>query len=119
MRLRLLSGQFFLGAYGGYFGGAAGIMMVAFWTFAAGTDAKEVQAQRTLLVVAANSAAVLLFSAMTMVRWDDALILAPAALLGGYCGARLALRLSPLHVRVATVTIAAGVTVLFFLRAYA
>jgi len=118
-RWGIVAGQFILGAYGGYFGGAAGIMMVAFWTFAAGCEAKAVQAQRTLLVVAANSAAVLFFSATSIVRWDTVLILAPAALAGGYCGALVGLRLRPLHVRIATVTIAAGVTLLFFLRAYA
>ena len=117
-RLGLLSGQFVLGAYGGYFGGAAGIMMVAFWTFAAGSDLKGVQAQRTLLVVAANSAAVLFFSATAIVKWDAVLVVAPAALAGGYCGALLALRLHPFLVRIATVAIAAAVTLLFFLRAY-
>ena len=117
-RWLLLSGQFLLGAYGGYFGGAAGIMMVAFWTFAAGVDAKGVQAQRTLLVVAANSAAILFFSVTALVDWRAVLVLAPTALAGGYCGALLGLRLRAIHVRVATVVIAAAVTLLFFLRAY-
>jgi hypothetical protein len=115
----LLCGQFLLGGYGGYFGGAAGIMMVAFWTFAAGCEAKAVQAQRTLLVLAANTAAVLFFSAMGIVAWSAVAVLAPAALAGGYCGALVALRLRARHVRTATVGIAAAVTLLFFLRAYA
>lgn len=117
-RRMLLSGQFLLGAYGGYFGGAAGIMMVAFWTFAAGVDAKGVQAQRTLLVVAANSAAILIFSVTAIVDWRAVLVLAPAALAGGYCGALLGIRLRAIHVQIATVAIAAVVTLLFFLRAY-
>jgi uncharacterized membrane protein YfcA len=118
-RWSLLCGQLVLGAYGGYFGGAAGIMMVAFWTLACGVDAKGVQAQRTLLVVAANSAAILFFSLTAMVDWSAVLVVAPAALAGGYFGALAGLRLRARDVRVLTVAIAAGVTLLFFLRAYA
>ena len=118
-RWGLLGGQFTLGVYGGYFGGAAGIMMVAFWVFAAGSDPKAVQAQRTFLVVAANSAAVLFFSAAAIVNWHSVLLVAPAALAGGYCGAHVGLRLRPVQVRIATVAIAAAVTFLFFVRAYA
>jgi uncharacterized protein len=118
-RRALLVGQFLLGLYGGYFGGAAGIMMVAFWTLVAGSDAKAVQAQRTLLVTSANSAAVLFFAAAGVVDWTAVLIVAPAALVGGYAGALIGLRLAAAHVRFATIAIAAVVTAVFFVRAYA
>jgi uncharacterized membrane protein YfcA len=115
----ILAGQALLGVYAGYFGGAAGIMMAAFWAIAAGCDAKAVQAQRTLLVAAANSAAVLLFCVTGIVDWAAVLVLAPAALAGGYLGALIGLRLRPAHVRSATVAMAAAVTLAFFVRAYA
>lgn len=114
----LLAGQFGLGIYGGYFGGAAGLMMVAFWTFIAGVEAKSVQAQRTLLVTVANSAAVLLFAAIGVVRWDLILIVMPAGIAGGYAGALLGRRLRAAHVRSATICISAVVTLAFFVRAY-
>ena len=114
----ILSGQFLLGVYGGYFGGAAGIMMLALWGILTGAEAKAVQAQRTILVVAANTAAVLFFSLTPIVQWRAVLIVAPAALVGGYFGALVALRLRASHVRIATVAIAAAVTMAFFLRAY-
>jgi len=41
--------QLLLGVYGGYFGGAVGLMMLAVWSLATGADLKALQAPRTLL----------------------------------------------------------------------
>src|SRR5277367_2597572 len=47
--------QFVLGIYGGYFGGAIGIMMTAVWGLLMQRNLKSLNAQRTLLVTAANT----------------------------------------------------------------
>jgi uncharacterized membrane protein YfcA len=114
----VVGGQFVLGLYGGYFGGAVGLMMMAFWSLVAGADLKALQAPRTLLVTIANTAAIAYFALSGAVHWDKVAWLAPAGLVGGYLGARLGQRLSARYVRWATLAFAAGVTALFFWRAY-
>ncbi|MFI5246705.1 MAG: sulfite exporter TauE/SafE family protein, partial [Gemmatimonadales bacterium] len=54
----MVVGQFFLGTYAGYFGGAVGIMMLAAWSLLGVTDIKAMNAARMGLVAAANSVAV-------------------------------------------------------------
>jgi uncharacterized membrane protein YfcA len=111
-------GQLLLGVYGGYFGGAVGLMMLAFWSLAGAADLKVLQAPRVLLVTIANTAAVACFALAGAVQWERVAWLAPAALVGGYLGARLGRRLSARAVRWATLTLAAAITGLFFWRAY-
>lgn len=114
----VLTVQFLLGIYGGYFGGAVGLMMIAAWSLIAGVDIKTLNPPRTLMVTAANSAAVLCFAAVGAVRWPEAMLVAVGALAGGYLGAHAGRRLPPIMVRTATLLIATGMTAVFFLRAY-
>ena len=115
----LIAGQFLLGVYGGYFGGAVGIMMLAFWSLLAGGELKDLQAPRTLLVTAANAAAVAWFVGARAVDWGSILAMAPAALAGGWLGAQAGRRLPAAWVRRATIALAACVTAAFFVRGYA
>ncbi|MBI5130863.1 MAG: sulfite exporter TauE/SafE family protein [Rhodopseudomonas palustris] len=114
----LLAIQFLLGIYGGYFGGAVGLMMMAAWNLLDGADVKALNPPRTLLVSAANTVAVLCFIGAGAVRWPQALSVAGGALVGGYLGAVLGKRLPAVVVRVATVLLATVMTIHFFIRAY-
>lgn len=113
----LLSGQFVLAIYGGYFGGAVGIMMMAGWSLLESVDFRRFQPARTVLVSAANAIAVGVFAVAGVVRWQEALILGVGAALGGFGGALLARCLPAPMLRAATVLLCAVVTALFFLRA--
>lgn len=115
----ILAAQALLGCYGGYFGGAVGLMMLAFWSITTSMDAKRLQAPRMFLATAANTAALFIFAAMRVVEWQAVLVLAPAAVAGGYFGARIAASLSAHGVRAATLALATLVTLAFFVRAYA
>ncbi|MEA2743525.1 MAG: uncharacterized protein QOG25_1896, partial [Acetobacteraceae bacterium] len=53
--------QFILSIYGGYFGGAIGLMMMAVWTLIDTAELKAMAAARTLLVGVTNGSAVLCF----------------------------------------------------------
>ena len=110
--------QLGLGVYGGYFGGAVGLMMMAAWSLLDDVDVKGLNAPRTLLVTAANSVAVLCFALAGAVRWPEAMLVGVGALAGGYGGARLGKMLPPAVVRLGTVVVAAGMTLHFFVRAY-
>ena len=48
----LLAAQFLLGIYGGYFGGAVGIMMMAVWSVMGLTDIRAMNAIKVVLVAA-------------------------------------------------------------------
>jgi uncharacterized protein len=109
--------QFALGVYGGYFGGAVGLMMIAAWSLLAGADLKQLNPPRTLMVSAANTIAVLCFVVAGAVRWRETVVLAVAAVIGGYLGAHLGRRLDARLVRAATITLSVVMTILFFLRA--
>lgn len=110
--------QFVLGVYGGYFGGAVGLMMLALWALLDGAEIRALQAPRTVLTTAANSIAVLCFIVAGAVRWPEALAVGLGALAGGVLGSYAGKGLPAGVVRAATVTLAFAVTAAFFVRAY-
>jgi uncharacterized membrane protein YfcA len=115
----LLIVQFVISLYGGYFGGAVGLMMLAAWgLLTASVNVKAMGPARTLLVSAANGAAVLLFIASGVVRWPETLALLAGAVAGGYGGARVARRLPPVLVRAIVLLLTATITAAFFRRAF-
>lgn len=114
----VLAIQFALGIYGGYFGGAVGLMMLAVWGLVSGEDIRSLNAPRTLLVSAANSMAVIIFVVARAVYWPQTVVMLVAAAAGGYGGAQVGRRARSQVVRAVTLIITAGVTGAFFKRAY-
>jgi uncharacterized membrane protein YfcA len=110
--------QLLLGVYGGYFGGAVGLMMMAVWGLLDNRTAKSFNAPRTLLVSAANTVAVLIFISAGSVRWPESLTMLVGAAVGGYFGAMLGRRANAQVVRWGTVIISSCITVAFFFKAY-
>src|SRR5262249_56472603 len=82
--------QFFIGIYGGYFGGAVGIIMLAVWSVAGIRDIHAMNGGRTLFGGIMNAAAVVCFVIAGKVWWLQTSIMLVAAVAGGYAGARLA-----------------------------
>jgi len=115
----VLAIQFALGGYGGYFGGAVGIMMIATWGLLDNRDIKYLNAPRTLLVGAANLIAVLAFIGAQAVRWPETLAMLAGATLGGYGGARIGRRASPAVIRAGTLVTTSCITLAFFVKTYA
>ncbi len=109
--------QFCLGVYGGYFGGAVGIMMVAVWGLLGAHDLKRMSGPRVLMVTAANTMAVLIFIAAGAVDWPAAAVMLVTASLGGYAGAIAGKRIPGPVVRYGTLVLTACITVVFFVRA--
>ena len=115
----VLAVQFALGIYGGYFGGAVGIMMIAMWGLLENCDVKHLNAPRTLMVSAANVVAVVAFIIAHAVRWPETLTMLAGAVIGGYGGAWVGQRAPSGIVRSMTLIITAGITLLFFVKTYA
>jgi uncharacterized membrane protein YfcA len=114
----VLTIQFALAIYGGYFGGAVGIMMMAVWGLLDSRELKSLNAPRTLLVSAANAVAVLTFILAQAVHWHETIIMLVAATLGGYGGAQLGRRAPAKAVRAGTILLTSLITLAFFARAY-
>jgi uncharacterized protein len=113
----VLSVQFLLAIYGGYFGGAVGIMMMAVWGLLSSAELKVMNPAKVLLVGAMNAVAVVCFVAAGAVRWPETLVMLAAAALGGYAGATLGRRLPPATVRWGITGFSFAMTLVFFGRA--
>ncbi|HVJ52526.1 MAG TPA: sulfite exporter TauE/SafE family protein [Aliidongia sp.] len=109
--------QFAIGIYGGYFGGAIGILMLALFGLFGLSDIHEMNALKTLLAGLMNGAAVICFALAGKVWWPQTLTMLVAAVIGGYVGARIARRMNPAHIRAIIIAIGSFMTVVFFLRA--
>ncbi|MFL5382723.1 MAG: sulfite exporter TauE/SafE family protein [Longimicrobiaceae bacterium] len=108
--------QFFVAVYGGYFGGAIGIMMLSTWALFGLTDLKAMNATKTVLAGALNGVAVVLFIAAGKVWWPQTLVMLMGSLAGGYLGAHYARRVDQRHIRTVIIAISVTMTVLFFTR---
>ena len=117
-RAAVLVVQFALGVYGGYFGGAVGIMMMAVWGLLDSRELKLLNAPRTLLVSAANTMAVVAFIVARAVYWPETIVMLIGALIGGYGGAMVGRRASAPVIRYGTLVVTACITIAFFVRAY-
>lgn len=110
--------QFALGVYGGYFGGAVGLMMLAAWGLLGGADVARMAPLRTIMVAAANTTAVLLFLIARQVDLASGAALMAGAIAGGWLGAQVGRRLPPLLFRLLVLGVTVATTAAFFWRAY-
>lgn len=114
----VLVAQFFLAVYGGYFGGAIGIMMLALWSIGLGLDTAAGNPMRIAQVAAVYLSATALFL-LASDALDTPLLLTTMLLggvVGGFAGAHLARRLPAGLLRGTILAIAVTMTVLYFLR---
>ncbi len=108
--------QFIVAIYGGYFGGAIGILMLAAFTLYGLSNIHEMNALKTLLGGRLNGVAVVCFIIAGKIDWPPALLMLTASVAGGYFGARVARRMNPTHIRALIIAIGAVMTVVFFTR---
>lgn len=106
--------QFFIGIYGGYFGGGIGILMLAALT-AAGIGVRAAGATKNVLAAAMNASAVLIFLVQARVLpWLLVTCVAIPAIVGGQIGAHLLHRVHEKVLRIAIVCIGIALTVGLF-----
>ncbi|RHW18776.1 sulfite exporter TauE/SafE family protein [Sphingomonas gilva] len=114
----LIAAQSLLGVYGGYFGGGVGLMTTATYGLLAHVSPRDMFAARTLMLAVANLAAAIVFIGFAMVEWRSCLPMLAGAIVGGWVGAHFGKRLPPGPVRIWTLLVTGGTTIVFFLRAY-
>ena len=90
----LLPTVFLAAVYGGYFGGALGVILIATLSLFAHDSLVRLNALKGLLSLVVASVTVVYFAIGAPVYWLAVAVLAPTTLVGGYVGARVA-RKSP------------------------
>lgn len=113
----VVGGQFLLCTYAGFFGGAVGILTMAYWSLAGMSNVQTMNAAKAVLLGAANAVSVLLFVAADAVRWPLVACMVAGAVLGGYAGAHLARRVTARQLQVGLSVFNVAVTGVFFVRA--
>jgi uncharacterized protein len=110
--------QLLVGVYGGYFGAAMGIIMLAFLSLVVPGDIQRRNALKNFLGALINLVASVYFLLAGLVSAPAALIMTAGAISGGIMGGRLAHRASPRVVRAVVVTIGLCISVLLAYRSY-
>ncbi len=100
--------------YGGYFNGGLGIVLLALLGLLGYTHLNFMNGLKNLISAILTSIAVLVYALGKTVIWSDALMMMPAAIVGGYTGALLAQRLPERQLRYGIVTIGVITTAWFF-----
>ena len=110
--------QFFSSIYGGYFGAGNGILMLAAMGLLGLHDLNRANGIKNFLGICINSIAVQSFAFSGLVVWPVAAVMVGAALLGGYVGAHLAVRVGQVVVRRAIITIGFVITFVMVWRVW-
>ena len=108
--------QFLVGVYGGYFGAGMGILMLAALSIMGHTDIHQMNGVKNLLAVCINGIAAIYFAFSGLVLWQDSVIMAVGAIVGGIGGAGLARRIGRQAVRHIVIAVGFAMALSMMLR---
>ncbi|POM25987.1 hypothetical protein BTM25_03710 [Actinomadura rubteroloni] len=108
------------GVYGGYFGAAQGIILIAVLGIALDDEIQRVNAAKNVLSAVVNGSAAVLFTGLwlfsdTRIDWLAVLLIALGATLGGLLGARVGRRIPPPLLRAVIVVVGLAALAKFLL----
>jgi uncharacterized membrane protein YfcA len=98
-------GVFAGGVYGGYFGAAQGILVLAILSLALDEDLQRINAVKVVLTGLVNLVSGIVFIFAAHVAWGPAGLIAGGSVLGGVIGARTGRRLPPTALRALIVVV--------------
>jgi uncharacterized protein len=112
----LATGIFLSGCYGGYFGGAQGVLLIGLLGSFLDEPMQRVNGAKNVLLVVVNGAAAVVFVVFAHIAWVAAALIAAGSMAGGVFGARFGRRLPPAALRafVVLVGILSAVKLIFF-----
>ena len=105
-----------MGIYGGYFGAGIGILMLAVLGLLGLTDIHEMNGLKNFFALLINGIAALYFILSGAVIWIDVLVMALAAICGGYFAAGVARKLGRTFVRRLVILIGIAMAISLFFR---
>ncbi|MDA8291678.1 MAG: sulfite exporter TauE/SafE family protein [Actinomycetota bacterium] len=111
-------GVFLVSVYAGYFGAAAGVLLLGFLLYSTGEVLARSNAMKNALLGIANGVAALAFAAFGPVHWLDVLPLAAGFLVGGRLGPVIVRRAPATPLRVLIACAGLGLAVRLGLDAY-
>ncbi|GGN33484.1 UPF0721 transmembrane protein [Actinoplanes campanulatus] len=99
---------FLIGVYGGYFGAAAGVLMLAVMSMSVVEPLAVSNAVKSVVLCASNAAAAILYAVIAPVHWTAALLLGAGCLIGSWIGPSLVRRTPERPLRVVIALAALG-----------
>jgi uncharacterized protein len=103
--LPLLGSVYAAGIYGGYFGAAQGVILIALLGIFLSDDLQRLTGLKNVLQAVVNGVAAVLFIVLAPVSWAAAALIAIGSIVGGQLGARVGRRLSPFVLRVVIIVV--------------
>lgn len=102
------------GVYGGYFGAAQGVILMAVLGIGMDPNLQRMNAIKNVLAMIVNAVAAVLFVIVTDIDWKAALLIAVGSTIGGFLGAAFGRRLPPIALRgfIVVIGVTAVVTML-------
>jgi uncharacterized protein len=101
----LLAGIFGAGVYGGYFGAAQGVLLLALLGIGLDDDLQSHNAVKNVLATVANLVSGVIFALVAPISWPVVVLIAVSSAVGGLVGARIGRRLSPTVLRAVIVVV--------------
>ena len=111
-----LAGQALAAVYGGYFSAALGVVVLAVLGLAFDDTLQRLNALKALLQLVIGVVSAVGFALVTSVAWTAVAIVAPASVVGGEVGARLARRVSDRALRIGIVIYGVACAIWLFVR---
>ncbi len=113
------AGVLVVAAYGGYFNGGLGILLLALFGLLGQTQLNAMNGLKNLVSALLTAIAVAIYAVGGVVQWPEALMMMVAATAGGYGGARVARRIPAPWLRWGIVLTGLVMTAIFFWRRFA
>lgn len=110
--------QFAIAVYGGFFGAAMGILILALLGILGQHEIRRANAFKVLLSTVINGVAVVPFVVARAIAWEPAIAMSLGAIAGGYFGAGLVKTLPDRAVRTFVIVVACSMTAYFTWKTY-
>jgi uncharacterized membrane protein YfcA len=107
----LVMGVYLTGIYGGYFGAAQGVILIALLSILVDDSLQRLNGLKNVITAAINGVAAVIFIAVAPVAWGPAILIAIGSTIGGQLGAVVGRRLSPIALRGAIIVVGTVVAV--------
>ncbi len=104
------------GAYGAYFGGGLGVLMLGVLGALVRDSLQRLNGLKALLSLVINTIAAIAFIFYGPIDWAAVAVIAPASLLGGYAGASIMRRLPTSLLRAVVVTLGVVVAIILIVK---